>query len=62
MALQRGSAASLRIFEERFLANSKQFLSPFARGVGDQMPPRPRQYGGQTKIDRNGAAAEHQEE
>ena len=51
---------SLWIFPKRFLARGKQILWRFARGVNGQVPPNPRQYGGQTEIDRIGAGIEHQ--
>jgi hypothetical protein len=50
----------LWIFPKRFLARSNQILWRFARGVNGQMPPSPRQYGGQTEIDRIDAGIEHQ--
>ncbi len=53
-------AVSSWIFPKRFVTRSKQIVGRFARGVDGQMPPSPRQYGGQIEIDRVGAGIEHQ--
>jgi len=59
-ARPRAQAVRAWIFPNRFLARRKQIGWRVARGVYGQMPPSPRQDGGQPEIDRLGTGIEQQ--